>query len=505
MTDGFTKIGVVGAGSMGSGLVMLFAENGLAVSLYDANGAAIDALPDILNNPQSGLDPALHPKLTGYKDLTEFMSSLAADAAKLLVLSIPHGSATDTVLSQICTHLRAGDVILDGGNEWYQAAARRQAALRADGIAYLSMGVSGGYQAARPGPSISASGDAAALARVLPLLERIAARDARTGRACAAALGPGACGHYVKMVHNGIEQGVLGVVCETWAILHRCLGIDLDEVAEIFEGWVKEGELKRNFLFGIGADICRRHKENGAPGHIVDEVQDKVVQDADNSEDECTGFWTVMEAASRHVCAPTISSAHFFRIGSSDRAERMKVASVVGDEIGAVRKEHVEEKDKKAFAEDVRLAAYCGCLASYAQGMNLIARASRDEGWGVRPGKCVEIWREGCIIRSEHIADVLQPVYEKEPEISNTLTLRAVGDEIQRTVGSLERVVRRGLGWNAHIPTLSASLEYFKYCGGKELASGFMEAELDYFGSHKYDEKKGSVCKGKHHYDWRPA
>ncbi|OSC97386.1 6-phosphogluconate dehydrogenase decarboxylating [Trametes coccinea BRFM310] len=490
---------------MGTGMAMLFAENGLDVSLYDVKPEHIDALQPVLRD---GLAPELHGKVAGYKDVDGFMHSLGgASADKLLVLSIPHGPAADAVLEQMRGFLSSGDVVLDGGNEYYENAGRRQDALRPHGIAYVSMGVSGGYQAARRGPSISPSGDRAAVERVLPLLERVAARDPKTGRPCVANLGPGPCGHYVKMVHNGIEQGMLGIVNETWEMLYKCLHTDLDTISGVYKKWEEDGELKRNFLFGIGADICRRHKENGQPGHIVNEVQDKVVQDADGSEG--TGFWTVMEAAKRHVSAPTISSAHFFRIASADRAERMQVVEALGQSVGAARKQHVDEAFKKEFIEDLRLAAYCACLASFAQGMNLIARASEDEGWGVNLAECVQIWREGCIIRSEYIADLLQPAYEKEGGVvMNTLTLQAVADEIKRTIPQLQKVVKYGLEWNAHIPTLSASLEYFKYCGGKHLPSQFMEAELDYFGAHSYDlksEGEGEVKKGKHHYEWKPA
>ncbi|KAI0324933.1 6-phosphogluconate dehydrogenase C-terminal domain-like protein [Cubamyces sp. BRFM 1775] len=489
---------------MGSGMAMLFAENGLDVSAYDIKPENIDNLHSIL---QSSLAPSLHPKVAGYKDLNQFMDSLGGTSAdKLLVFSIPHGSAADKVIEQIRPHLSRGDIILDGGNEYYENARRRQDTLQPDGISYLSMGVSGGYQSARRGPSISPSGDRAAVERVLPLLQRFAAKDPKTGKPCVANLGPGPCGHYVKMVHNGIEQGILGIVNETWEILYKCLHTDLDTISSIYKKWEDEGELKRNFLFGIGADICRRHKEGGKPGHIVNEVQDKVVQDADDTEG--TGFWTVMEAAKRHVSAPTIASAHFFRIASADRAQRMEVVHALGEGIGAARKQHVDDAFRTEFIEDLRLAAYCACLASFAQGMNLIARASKDEGWGVSLAECIQIWREGCIIRSEYIADLLQPLYEKEPEVLNTLTLQPVADEIKRTIPSLLKVVKHGLEWGAHIPTLSASLEYFKYCGGKHLPSQFMEAELDYFGAHSYDLKSegdGEVKKGKHHYEWKPA
>ncbi|KAI0739227.1 6-phosphogluconate dehydrogenase C-terminal domain-like protein [Daedaleopsis nitida] len=500
----FDKVGVVGGGSMGSCMSMLFAENGLQVSVYDIKGENIENLATVLKD---GLASDLHQRVAGFKDLSQFMDSLGGkDADKLLVFSIPHGGAADTVLSQIRDLLSSGDIILDGGNEWYENAQRRQKELAPSGIAYISMGVSGGYQSARRGPSISPSGDRAALDRVMPFLEKVAAKDPKTGKPCVTNLGPAGCGHYVKMVHNGIEQGILGLVNEAWEMLYKCLHTDLDTISTIFRQWETEGELKRNFLIGIGADICGRPKENGERGHVVNEIQDKVVQDADDSEG--TGIWSVMEAAKRHVSAPTIASAHFFRIASADRAQRMKVVEAFGESIGAARKQHVDEGFKTQFIEDLRLAVYCGCLASFAQGLNLIARASVDEGWNVNLASCMQIWREGCIIRSEYIADLLQPLLEKEPGVTNVLTLQGLADELKRTEPHLRKVVQLGLEWNAHMPSLTASLEYLKYCGGKHLPSQFMEAELDYFGAHSYDLKSegdGEVKKGKHHFEWKPA
>ncbi|EMD35243.1 hypothetical protein CERSUDRAFT_106675 [Gelatoporia subvermispora B] len=507
MFDTFSKIGVIGAGSMGSNMAMLFVENGFEVSIFDVKPANIDNLQSLFDSPESGLAKELHARVRSFKEYAPFIQSLGGkDTPKLLVFSIPHGGAADKVIADIRGWLGEGDIILDGGNEWYENAERRQRELQPHGIAYLSMGVSGGYQSARRGPSISPSGDRRALDKVMPLLERFAAKDAKTGQPCVANLGPAGCGHYVKMVHNGIEQGILGIVNEAWELLYKCLHYSLDDISGIFAKWNEDGELRRNFLVEIGAEICGRHHPNGPPSHVVNEVQDKVVQDADDSEG--TGIWSVMEAAKRHVSAPTIASAHFFRIASSDRAQRLQVVENLGEDIGAARKQHLDEAARTGFVENLRLAVYCACLASFAQGLNLIARASNDEGWGVDLASCLRIWREGCIIRSEYIADLLQPVLEQERGVTNILTLKPVGEEIRRTLPHLRKVVGLAYEWNAHIPTLSASVEYFKYCAGKHLPSQFMEAELDYFGAHNYDLKSegaGEVKKGKHHFEWKPA
>ncbi|CCX07762.1 Similar to 6-phosphogluconate dehydrogenase, decarboxylating; acc. no. C8VP36 [Pyronema omphalodes CBS 100304] len=307
------------------------------------------------------------------------------------------------------------------------------------------------------------------------------------------------------MIHNGIEQGMLGVLNEVWEMLFKCLHTNLDDLSKIFEGWAASGELKNNFLVSIGADICSQKKQDER-GHILNEVQDKVVQDADNSEG--TGVWTVMEAAKRHVSTPTIAASHFLRIASANRAERLKIFELVGGMISGAKKQHVDDQDRPGVIEDLRQAVYCGFLASYIQGMNLLSRANKDESWKIQLSEVVRIWRNGCIIRSDHIADLFQPIYQHNQELQNILTEKKVIEEIQRTYPSLKRTVQRGLEWDSHMPSLTASMEYLKYCGGRQLPTQFMEAQLDYFGAHSYDRKcegPGTVKKGAHHHEWKPA
>ncbi|EPQ54339.1 6-phosphogluconate dehydrogenase, decarboxylating [Gloeophyllum trabeum ATCC 11539] len=500
----FEKIGIVGAGSMGSEMALLFAEHGLTVSSFDVAGQNIDNLKKYAESAPEDV----RSRISTYKDYDPFISSLGGkDTRKLFVFSIKHGSPADQVLESMDKYLTKGDIILDGGNEWYLNTERRQKELGKRGVHYIGMGVSGGYQSARRGPSMSPGGNPDAVKEVLPILEKFAAKDKKTGAPCVTAIGPGGSGHYVKMVHNGIEQGMLGIMAESWELLYKCLAIPLDEISAVYRKWAEQGELARNFLVEIGSDICGQSDEyTHSASHLLNKIQDKVVQDADDSEG--TGFWTIVEAANRHVSAPTIAAAHFLRVASSDRAQRLQVVEALGQDLGAARKQQISDDEKKAFVEDLRLAVYCATLASFAQGMNLIARASDDEEWNVDLSKCIQIWREGCIIRSEYIADLLQPLYEKEPAVRNTLTLGPVADEIKRTFPALQRVVKRALEWNAHIPSISASLEYFKYCAGLHLPTQFMEAELDYFGAHSFDLKEegpGDVKKGKHHFEWKPA
>lgn len=207
---------------------------------------------------------------------------------------------------------------------------------------------------------------------------------------------------------------------------------------------------RKTFLIEIGVDVCRQPDPDGEAPHLLNKVQDKVVQDADDSEG--TGTWCVAETVRRHVSAPTISAAHAFRIASADRAQRLIVADALGDEIGGAQKAVIQdEKEQAEFVEDLRVAVYAAFLAAFAQGLNLIARANVDEGWGVKLRDCIRIWRAGCIIRSEYIADLVQPLVERELEVRNVLMLQPFADEVKRAFPALKRVVLRGTEWNAHM------------------------------------------------------
>lgn len=223
---------------MGSELAQLFAENGLSVSLFDVKGSNVDSAIEYASKNTS-----IQGKVEGFKEYDTFIASLSPSGHRLLVLSITHGSPVDSVLQQLIPYLSKGDIILDGGNEWYEDSERRMEWVRREkGVDYIGMGVSGGYQSARRGPSFSPGGDSAALQRVLPILKKVAAK-ADDGNPCVAQIGPGGSGHYVKMVHNGIEQGMMSVVAEVWGLLRFNLGLELEEIGKILERWNKKGEL----------------------------------------------------------------------------------------------------------------------------------------------------------------------------------------------------------------------------------------------------------------------
>ena len=315
----------------------------------------------------------------------------------------------------------------------------------------------------------------------------------------------------LKMVHNGIEQGMLSIVCEAWGILHALLGFSEDDIGQIFTDWSKKSELSNNFLLSIGGDICTRHYKGDDPssGHVLDDIEDKVVQDADNSEG--TGVWSVQEAAKTHVSAPTIAAAHLLRVASANRPDRIKF-----DKLVKLEKPRLAEELKKnidQYIEDLRGAVYVSFLASFAQGCNLIATTSHAKKWHIKMSEIIRIWRAGCIVRSDYISDLLQPLYldaekSNDEPFNNILLFTPVAADVEKYYPKLKRIVLIALEYGAHVPALSASLEYFKYVSSTDLPTKFMEAELDYFGAHAYDLKSEhamDIKKGPHHYEWKKA
>ncbi|KZO98952.1 6-phosphogluconate dehydrogenase C-terminal domain-like protein [Calocera viscosa TUFC12733] len=440
-------------------MAFLFSEHGSAVSGFDAKQSVRDDLKS---------------KLEAYDR---------------------HLPTIDKVLRQLLPHLDPGDVVLDGANEWCENTQRRQEWLMKEKqVHFIGLGVSGGYQAARKGPSMSPGGTKEAYAIVEPLLKKWAAKDGN-GNPCVALMGPGGAGHHVKMVHNGIEQGLLGVIAEAHGLLRTQLGYSSKEIADIFERWNARGELRDNYLLGI----ARRYQ--GSQGHFVQDVD----------ETEGTGYWTFREAGMSHVAVPTIAASHQMRIVSANKNERKQVAEDLQLPQPSATRLSVAEKEE--FLKQLRLALYGGMLASFIQGYGIIARASLNNTWHVSLANCNKIWRAGCIIQSNAIVDLLQPHLEKEavegqPAYENLLLIPDIAKEVARTYRPLKRVLALALDADAAVPSLSASLEWMKTVGGESLPTSFMEAEMDYFGAHNYDvkgEHRWEPAKGKHHTEFKPA
>ncbi|KAK3634601.1 hypothetical protein LTR56_015181 [Elasticomyces elasticus] len=538
------KIAMIGCGSMGGGMAQLFAENGIHVSLEDPSSDQMEIVID--SAKQAGIPADRFSKHSDYQSLCESL-----DKPKVLFFSLPHGSVGDSVLGGLMPYLEKGDIIVDCGNEHWENTERRQGKCVTKGIRYVGCGVSGGYQAARRGPSMCPGADDETLSLVLPLLRIAAAKDPQ-GKPCVGPVGTGGAGHYCKMIHNGIEHGMMSAIAEAHGLMRTGLGMSLDEISGVFDDWNSKGELQGTFLIWISRDICRTKDEKGQ--YVLDTVEDKVVQDY--TGEEGTGVWSNTEAVEHHVPAPTLTAAHYLRVASGDRHQRALIQKTFGVGSGSSRNDHTSVfppqrlnsvHDHAAFLETLRMALYTACLAAYCQGLIIIDKADKGKSerparrsklvlivWqyvsslrrsgilklvqGLKPlanhfnvnyAELLQVWRAGCIIQADSISgNLLQPMY-KNGNATNPLLNNSIAEDLNRGFPHLRTVVAKAVEGDHVVPALSATLEYLKYQTSTALPTNFYEAQLDYFGKHMYDVKgedeAGQPETGKAHWEWKPA
>ncbi|EMC99464.1 hypothetical protein BAUCODRAFT_63981 [Baudoinia panamericana UAMH 10762] len=498
---------------MGGGLAQLLAENDYELLLEDPSEEQMDA---VIQSAKKTSSKDTSKQFSKYSDMQKLCDDL--DRPRVFLWSLPHGGVGDGVLGSMLPYLEKGDIIIDCGNEHWENTERRQGKCVTKGIRYVGCGVSGGYQAARRGPSMCPGADDETLELVLPMLKKIAAK-APDGTPCVAPVGTGGAGHYCKMIHNGIEHGMMSAIAEAYAIMRVGLSMSLDEISNVFDEWNSKGELQQTFLIWISRDICRT-KDPKTGEYVLDTVEDKVVQDY--TGEEGTGIWSNTEAVERHVPAPTLTMAHYFRIASGDRHQRATIQKIFGVGSGKPNDDHTAVfppqklegvSDRKAFLEDLRMAVYTACLAAYCQGMIIIDKADRANHFNVNYTSLLQIWRAGCIIQADYINEkLLQPIYtskKEKPDEINPLYESDVANDLKRGFPHLKKVVAKGVEGDHVIPALSATLEYIKYQTSTDLPTSFYEAQLDYFGNHMYDKKgddeEGKPTEGKYHYEWKPV
>ncbi|KAF3001023.1 hypothetical protein E8E14_004705 [Neopestalotiopsis sp. 37M] len=487
---------MLGVGSMGAMMSLLFAEHGYEVHFFDPSEDNMDMLE------KQGKDIQLDDRVRRSKSYEDVCKSIETEGEpKLFVFSTPHGGPADKCVEGLLPYLNKGDLIVDCGNEHWTNTERRQKKLDPEGIHYIGCGVSGGYQSARHGPSMSPGGSPEALKQAMPFLETVAAKDEQ-GRPCTNPVGPAGSGHYVKMVHNGIEQGMMSTMAEVWLILTKGLGFNNEEVADIFKTWNESGPLRNCFLVAIGVGIERAKNKDGS--YVLSEVRDKVTQDV--TEEEGTGTWTCEQAVTLHVPAASILSAHLFRCASADLRRRINNQKAAA---GGIEAQPWTEVDRREVAELLHQTTYFCFLACFAQGMDIIRRKDRAEGWHLDYRKIMQLWRGGCIIQADHIVDLLDSIYEKSNgDHDNLLANPELGRELHNAYPAIKKIVLKAIETDTFVPSISQSLEYFKYQTSTELPTQFMEAQLDFFGQHMFDKKSdpvGGPEKGQHHFEWKPA
>jgi len=457
MTEKLYRIGMVGLGVMGRSMVLNMADHGFAVAGYDKDQAkGQDLLKEGAGKP-----------VASAKDVQEFVSLL--EKPRTILLLVAPAKVVDIVITDLLPHLDAGDLIVDAGNSYFKDTDRRGQVCAEKKVNFFGMGVSGGEAGARHGPSMMPGGPKESYERVRPVLEAVAARV--NGEPCVTWVGNGSAGHYVKMVHNGIEYGIMQLIAETYDILHRGVGLNNDELHSVFADWNK-GELN-SFLIEITAQIFRKADDKGKGGMLVDKIKDVARQKG-------TGKWTTQDALDLQWPAPTIDEAVNARYLSGMEEERAAVAKALGTPIA------VYAGDQPAFVQQVGQALQAAIILTYAQGMDLLQSASKAYDYGLELSEVARIWRGGCIIRSALLEDI-RAAYSARPDLPHLLVDRRVADKERASHNGLRQTIRTAVEMGVPIPCLTASLAYLDGLRCGSLPTNLIQAQRDFFGAHTYE------------------
>jgi 6-phosphogluconate dehydrogenase len=463
-------IGVIGLGVMGSNIALNMANNGEKVAAYNYTRDLTDQLVAKLDGQ------SLHP----YYEIRDFVQSL--ETPRKIFLMVTAGKPIDSVITSLLPHLEAGDIIMDGGNSHYEDTERRYDELNAKEIHYIGIGISGGEVGALKGPSIMPGGDKDAYEKVAPILTKIAAQV--DGAPCCTYMGPKGAGHFVKMVHNGIEYADMQLIAEAYTFLREKLGLPVDEMADIFESW-NQGELK-SYLIEITAEILRKKDEvTGLP--MIDVILDKAGQKG-------TGKWTSMQAIDNGIPASIITESLFARYISALKEERVTAEKIL------TGPENVEQTlDKNEWIDYIRQALYMGKVCAYAQGFTQYKKSSEVNGWDLPLKDIALIFRGGFIIRAVFL-NVISEAYQEEPNLANLLISPYFAEKVADYQIGLRKVVCEGINSGISFPCLSASLSYYdSYRTGISNAN-LLQAQRDYFGAHTYERRD---IAGVFHTNWQ--
>lgn len=450
------SFGIIGLGVMGENLALNIERNGFSVVGYDADPKKVDKF----KKQTAG------KKVVAAYSLPEFLQSL--DTPRRILMMVPAGKAVDSVINDLKPHLSAGDVLIDGGNTYFADTDRRMKALEDTGILYVGTGVSGGKEGALWGPSIMPGGNPKAWPLVKPILQSIAAKTL-DGWACCEWVGNGGAGHFVKMVHNGIEYGDMQVICEAYFLMERVLGMGPDEMSAIFAEWNK-GELN-SYLIEITAHIlAKKDSDTGKPMvHVI----------LDTAEQKGTGKWTSQVALDLGIPAQTIADAVFARMLSAFKKERVAASSVlIGPKL-------VFGGEKKEFVEMIRKALFCSKICSYAQGFQLLRAANEEYKWNLDFGTISMLWRAGCIIRAQFLGRIKE-AYGRRPDLANLLLDQYFANVLASYQAAWRKVVATAVEHGIPVSAFMSALSYFDSYRTATLPANLLQAQRDYFGAHTY-------------------
>ena len=454
MTNG--QFGMIGLGTMGRNFLLNVAEHGFSCVGYDLD----ESKRQLLMNEGAGMP------IDAGASVTEFLNKLASP--KNIMMLVPAGPIVDSVISDLLPHLKEGDLIIDGGNSHFTDTERRQEMLGAKGIAFLGVGVSGGEEGARHGASIMVGGDPSVYERVRPVLEAAAAKV--DGEPCAAHVGRGSAGHFVKMVHNGIEYAMMQLIAETFDLLQKGFQISDNKVAEMFEKW-DHGDLN-SFLIEITAIVLKKKDEDGRP--LVDKI-------LDTAQQKGTGKWTSEIALEFGVPIPTIDSAVSMRQISALKEQRVAAAK----KLGIAQNVQVDETLGPDVVHFVETGLHLAFIVAYAQGFSLLRVASAEKKYELHLAEIVKIWRGGCIIRSK-ILDTIREAFTSTPDLPNLLVADNLRETIQKEQNLLKATLKFALAADVPCMAFSSALNYIKAYASDHLPANLIQAQRDFFGAHTY-------------------
>ncbi len=456
MADGNCRIGMVGLGVMGRNLLLNMAEHGFRVAGYDKDPKQVATL-----RAETGNLPIQSAQVVG-----EFIDQL--QTPRTLMLLVPAGPVVDSVIQDLLPHLEPGDLIIDAGNSHFTDTDLRENALEAKGLHFTGMGVSGGEAGARHGPSLMPGGTQPAYERVQDILEASAAHV--DGAPCVTYLGPHSAGHYVKMVHNGIEYGLMELIAEAYDLFQRGLGLSDDELGQVFSDW-NQTELN-GYLIEITAEIFRKVDE--ATGkRLVDVVLDAAHQLG-------TGMWTTQDALALHVPTPTIDTAVVMRNLSGREDQRHAISREYGSPIRRI------PLPRSQVINQTQRALYAATVLTYAQGFAQLQAASDAYKYNLDPSAIARIWRGGCIIRSR-VLEPIRAAYQQQPALSHLVLDETLGQAVAERLEDLRSIVETAAGLGIPAPALMTSLAYIDSLRSTHLPANLVQAQRDFFGAHTYE------------------
>lgn len=475
MTDGTCDVGLYGLAVMGQNFALNMASHGFKVVVGNRSPAKVELTVNRAKS-EGGLP------LIGSSTPMEFVNKMKKP--RKVVILVMAGKPVDDTISVLSEYMEPGDVIVDGGNEWFPNTLKRSVALEAKGIHFIGMGISGGEEGARNGPSLMPGGPKEAYDMIAPIITKCAAQV--NDGACTGYVGPIGSGNYVKMVHNGIEYGDMQLIAEVYDIMKSVGGMTNLEMAEVFKEWNKT-ELD-SYLIEITGIILGKEDKATGKGQVIDYILDKTGMKG-------TGRWTVQEAAEQSVAAPTIAASYDARCISARKDERVKASTILK---GPTFMNFVS---KTQLVNDLKAALYCCKIASYAQGLGIIKAASDAKGWNVDLPLCAKLWKGGCIIRAALLQNI-QDAFAKNPNLKNLMLDPTMAEALVKRTQSWRRVMALAVSSGIACPSMSGSLSYYDSYRRDTLPANLTQAQRDFFGGHTYER---TDAPGVHHTAWTDA